>query len=459
MVLFYLLKSYILVAVTTQKFKRQFQNKMKANTFLTGFTCLLTSFGSMQAAASQWGLGISYRHSTVPYRTDVSDTVDNAVPHIYYEDDQLFLNGDEGGFKLFNEEDTRINILGRRRYVNVPRLLGNEYGMDAFDMGVQVNQQVSNHRSWRFEALTDTRWKTQMYAGHDWQFQLGNWEFQADAGLRLKSSGYNSYYYGLKQYGGESVSAGVEAQFGIDFRYPLPAGWYLTGGLEWIQLENSARNAGPIDGSGYGAIKLGVVFFEGADSDFAFDFQENAYIRVAHGWATPSNLGDILAGDAVSDEHNNQLTSVFYGHPLKENWLDLPLQTDVYLHTGLAYHYQSSVQKRAVEGIISIKAYVNMSWPTQWRFGAAQGLSYISNVTYVEESEMDRKNYETNKLMNYLDFTFDVNLGDLFNNRSLDPAWVGWSIHHRSAIFQQSSQFGRIKGGSNYNTVYLQWHY
>ena len=432
---------------------------MKANKFLTGFTCLLTSVGSTQALASQWGLGISYRHSSVPYKTDVADTVDNAVPHIYYEDDTFFLRGDHGGFKLIDDNQTEVNLLGRRRYVNVPRVLGNQYGEDAFDIGVQLNQKASEHRSWRFEALSDTRWKTQLYAGHDWKFQLGHWEFQADAGLRLKSSGYNSYYYGLKQHGGDSVSAGVEGQVGIDFRYPLVAGWYLTGGVEWIQLENSARNSSMIDSSGYGAVKLGVVFFEDAQNDFAFDFQKNSYIRVAHGWATESNLGDILAGGTVTDEHNNQITSVFYGHPLKENWLDLPLQTDVYLHTGLGYHYKSSVQKRALEGVVAIKAYVNMPWPTKWRFGIAQGLSYVTSVTHIEEIEMERKKYATNKLMNYLDVSFDVNLGDLFNSRSLDPAWVGWSIHHRSAIFQQASQFGRIKGGSNYNTVYLQWHF
>ena len=33
------------------------------------------------------------------------------------------------------------------------------------------------------------------------------------------------------------------------------------------------------------------------------------------------------------------------------------------------------------------------------------------------------------------------------------------SKHHRSAIFETASHFGRIKGGSNYNTVYLQWHF
>jgi len=61
--------------------------------------------------------------------------------------------------------------------------------------------------------------------------------------------------------------------------------------------------------------------------------------------------------------------------------------------------------------------------------------------------------------MNYLDFSLDINLGELFGLKDLSTLWLGYSIHHRSSIFENASHFGRIKGGSNYNTVYLQWHF
>jgi len=37
--------------------------------------------------------------------------------------------------------------------------------------------------------------------------------------------------------------------------------------------------------------------------------------------------------------------------------------------------------------------------------------------------------------------------------------YFGIGVHHRSSIFESNSQFGRIKGGSNYNSVYLQYHF
>ena len=52
-----------------------------------------------------------------------------------------------------------------------------------------------------------------------------------------------------------------------------------------------------------------------------------------------------------------------------------------------------------------------------------------------------------------------MNLGDLFHIKAMDDIWLGYSLHHRSGIFGTSSMFGRIKGGSNYNTISLQYHF
>ena len=89
----------------------------------------------------------------------------------------------------------------------------------------------------------------------------------------------------------------------------------------------------------------------------------------------------------------------------------------------------------------------------------AEGLSYINQVTYIEGSKLEEDGYKPSKLMNYLDFSADVNIGDLFHIQSLDSLWFGYSLHHRSAIFESTSAFGRIKGGSNYNSIHFQWHF
>ena len=57
------------------------------------------------------------------------------------------------------------------------------------------------------------------------------------------------------------------------------------------------------------------------------------------------------------------------------------------------------------------------------------------------------------------DFSIDINLSDLFGFEGPNTLWLGYYIHHRSAIFESASHYGRIKGGSNYNAIYLLWHF
>ena len=109
--------------------------------------------------------------------------------------------------------------------------------------------------------------------------------------------------------------------------------------------------------------------------------------------------------------------------------------------------------------MVAIKPCYTLKWPITWRVGFAEGASYASRVTYIEESELNKKDYEVSKLMNYLDFSIDIDLSKLFDLKASNSLWLGYYIHPRSAIFENASHFGRIKGGSNYNSIYLQWHF
>ena len=117
------------------------------------------------------------------------------------------------------------------------------------------------------------------------------------------------------------------------------------------------------------------------------------------------------------------------------------------------------MQGRFPEYVIGIKGYYTFKLPVKFRFGFAEGLSYVQEITYIEGTELAAKGYRPSNLLNYLDVSFDINLGDIFNAPSIKDLWLGYSIHHRSGIFQTSSAFGRIKGGSNYNSIYLQYHW
>jgi len=55
----------------------------------------------------------------------------------------------------------------------------------------------------------------------------------------------------------------------------------------------------------------------------------------------------------------------------------------------------------------------------------AEGLSYVSSRPYIEQSEKDLKTYRASNLLNYLDFSIDLDLGDLFNSKAMGDRWLG----------------------------------
>ena len=67
-----------------------------------------------------------------------------------------------------------------------------------------------------------------------------------------------------------------------------------------------------------------------------------------------------------------------------------------------------------------------------------------------------RRERPTSKLLNYLDPTIDISLGDLFGNKDWKQTYFGLGISHRSGIFASSRLLGSVNGGSNYIYAYVE---
>ncbi len=402
----------------------------------------------------QWGIAGVVRTASIPYATD-TETVSTFIPMMFFENDYVFINGMEGGIFLYQESDWQFSALMRLRYFDLPKEAQNQAGGDVVDTGFQARYHINEEWFFDSELMVDPEFRAYMNFRLGAEIESGDWWFNPSIETRWKEAEFNNYYYGLNDDTNDRLNAGVDVKAGFMSRYHVTSNLYLLGGSYVSRLDDSAYSSEYIDNRWEFEYFLGVGFFTDSSTSSRKDIKNKPYLRIAHGWATPSNIGDIINLDSEKDPYNNQMTSVFYGLPLTDELFSLPI--DLYLTPGYVQHWKSDVQDLSSEFVVAIKAYATIPWPTKWRFGVAEGLSYINNVSYIEQSEMDRKGYKESKLLNYLDFSFDVNLGDLFNHRDLDGVWVGYSIHHRSAIFENSSQYGRIKGGSNYNSIYVQF--
>jgi len=401
----------------------------------------------------EWGIAVGVRSAHIPFVTS-DKTVNDFVPRMYYEGEHLFLRGEHGGLRLFQQAQYNFSVLGRYRYFDIPVEYQNQFQGTNIDLGLQFEYLFKPNFPLQLELMSDSDGHGYGNLNLRYAIDYKNFDVDLTSTFRYKSGEFNNTYYGL---GVDDIGSDYDLKVGAEVRYHLFSNLYLLGEAKLTRLGSNTYHSPLIASPTQGEYYLGFGFFNDKKNPQPLTLPDNHYLRWAFGWATPSNIGDIISGDAEKDEYNNRLTSLFYGIPLTETLFTLPI--DLFLTSGFVYHLQSEVQDPITEYVLAIKAYYTFTWPARWRFGFAEGLSYVSNLTYIEQSEMDEKGYNGSNLLNYLDFSVDLNLGDVFRSKSLDKWWLGYSIHHRSAIFESSSMFGRIKGGSNYNTLYLQWHF
>ncbi|MGB5457352.1 MAG: MipA/OmpV family protein [Gammaproteobacteria bacterium] len=444
----------------------------------------LTVLMSLPAVANlnvndPWGIAMGFRIARIPYPAS-DKQVSDVIPLLFFDNKYVFLRGLTGGIKVYNRDEWQFSLIGRYRYFDIPAGYQNEIRGNGLDIGLQGKYRFSPELQSNLELLSDDEGRFHANIDARYAWDSGSWELLPYASLRWKSSEFNDRYFGLDGFNDPDnpgttfvnpIGDGWDLSLGSEARYHVISNLYLVGRAQITTLlDSSTRNSASIDRETFGEVYLGVAFFDDKTKVRKPSLDAKPYWRFAYGWATPSNMGDILLRwDVEDDPQNNQMASVFYGHPVFDSLFGVE-SLDVYITPGFVYHRASDPftdpdsgitydSQPTTEYVLALKLYWNLEWPIRWRLGGAEGVSYVKDITNLEQREMDNKGYRASNLMNFIDVSIDLNVGDLFNADSVRDLWFGYSLHHRSSIFETSSAFGRIKGGSNYNTLYLQYHW
>jgi outer membrane protein len=426
-----------------------------------------------------WGIAMGFRISRIPYPASDKQVAD-VIPLLFFNNKYVFLRGLTGGLKLYDKDEWQLSLIGRYRHFDIPAQYQNEIRGNGLDLGFQGKYRFSPELQSNLELLADDEGRLHASIDTRYAWDSGSWELLPYARLRWKSAEFNDRYFGLDGFDdpdnpgatfSNPIGSGWDLHLGSEARYHVISNLYLVGRAQITTLlDSSTRNSLSIDRETFGEVYLGLAFFDDKTKVRKPTLDAKPYWRFAYGWATPSNMGDILLRWEVEDDpQNNQMMSVFYGHPVADSLFTVE-SLDVYISPGFVYHRGADPftdpntgitydSQPTTEYVLAFKLYWNLEWPIRWRLGGAEGISYVKDITNLEQREMDNKGYRPSNLMNYLDVSIDLNLGDLFNAHAVRDLWFGYSLHHRSSIFETSSAFGRIKGGSNYNTLYLQYHF
>lgn len=400
-----------------------------------------------------WGLGSAFRSATIPYATSQNDPLLNGYLLLPYLDTPYFyLDGTEGGLRLYSDAHWEFGAYGTVHFVDVPRHDTNYFSDDTADLGASLSYKTPDWRA-DLQLMSDPAWRPYAALRLRAPMQLGAWHLEPWTALRYKSSEFNRYYFGMDI---ENVSADIGADVGLKSRWDVAEDFSLIGEANLRYLGDEVARASTIETPMQAEVFLGAGIFQNAEPSKK-RWEPSGYFRFAFGEATPSSFSENVTGEGARDLHRIYMLSVFYGLPLSKSLFGAPIHS--YFSPGFAHHFaRDGHQGTAQEYILAYKMYYR---PESWwlRFGFGTGISYITEPTYIEKYIQAKDGYDhTSHYMQNLDFSFDFELRHLFGN-AFRALWFGYALHHRSGVFESGHQYGQIKGGSNYNTLYVQYHF
>jgi len=426
---------------------------------LLGTALFVQTFADSNASTApvyteqELGIGALYRTATVPYNGSQQNTTSSFIPFLYYPGKTFYLDYDEIGVHLYSAETWSTSVFARLRFADFPREVQNEIQEDTYDPGIQFRYIIGKDHHVDLEFMSDYDGNYYANLAYEKKFDLWDLEITPYAIGSYRSADFNSKYYAWDEY---TLDGGFDFTLGAFMRYPIYGSMYLLANAKTKFLSSAANSSEFVKEHRQDEFTVGIGFYNEKKESVMKTLNMKPFIKIAYGIATPSDLSKVLTGKKLEDAYNNKMNSIFYGYPLADSLFSLPIES--YITPGFVWHYDSEVQESLQEYVIAFRAYYTIPLPWKVRVSAAEGLSYVSEPTYIEGSELEEKGYKPSQLMNFVAFSLDLSMGDIFG-KSVDGLWLGYGIHHRSAMFESASQFGRIKGGSNYTTWYAQYHF
>ena len=181
-------------------------------------------------------------------------------------------------------------------------------------------------------------------------------------------------------------------------------------------------------------------------------YAENNYdFRVAVGRADHNDFGQILSGETAPYTIDAKVAVIDVGYKFAKDTFDLPI--DWYVKFGFSRFYEPGSLRNVYENVLYIKGYYNFLDRTL-RFGVGEGASYTYGTIEVERLDAQGNHDNNSNYLNYLEVSFDVDMGKLFNYKPMEEFYLGVAIKHRSGIFGLINNVRH--GGSNYELLYLE---
>ncbi|MFC5519712.1 MipA/OmpV family protein [Polaromonas jejuensis] len=438
----------------------------RANGELEPLTNLLSEPGSV-------GLGLVTRVESSPYRDGGSRF--DLLPLYLYEGERLFLHANRAGVKLLNGGEHRLDLFVEQRLEGFPtnRLPASLAGMTqretAMDFGLSYRWRQpwgTLQAEWLHDA-ENTYKGSEFRLGYTYDWRSGPWMLRPNLTLAVRDARLNNYYYGVQASeaaAGRPAYApggGLNTSVGLYGSYDLSQRWRLLAGVSATLLDRKISDSPIVQKRVLPAVYVGAAYdFGGHQREWAQN-DSPTYFKLLYGKSTEDgcHLAKILTAQCLSTAKTNStsITGIQVGKPFLQDVNGWPL--DFVGYVGLTEHNEHGLKANGLQLDLFMKAvYSGFPWShrVKTRLGMGVGVSMAQRVPFIEASSAAANGKPTSRMLNYLDPTIDVSLGDLLGSRVLKETYIGFGVSHRSGIFGSSQLLGNVNGGSNYIYTYLE---
>ena len=416
------------------------------------------------------GAGLLSRVEQSPYRGIGSRQ--DLIPLYVYEGEYAYLRSYRIGIKL-DAQPWRFDLFLDRRFEGtpydltpdeLPGVLRREQGAD---IGIGFAWR-SPRRTAYIEAVRDATAVShggEVRVGYREEFGTGRLRLRPHVVLGWRNAALNDYYYGVSP--AEAApgrpayepGAGGEAQLDLYAVYHLTNAWTAVAGVSAIRRPAGVRISPIVEGDTVQVGALLGLIYDFSPSTRQWPEGRPSVARIFYGASSDCDMLQIVQL-ACTSTHTQDPTNVAgyeIGRPLVQRLNGWPL--DFSLMVGLVRHKEYNLQGDFWQVSGYIKAhYYGFPWShrVNTRLGFGTGLSYTRRVPFMESRDQALRGRDTSRLLNYMDPTVDLSLGDLIGVRGLRDTYVGLGVSHRSGIFGSSQLLGNVNGGSNYIYSYLE---
>ena len=458
--------------------------KASPSLFLSAVSLLATanfSFATESSLSAEpttgvWSMGITNRNYSAPY---VGDGIrSDVMPEINYQGEQWYIDGSQAGWKSKVSDNVNIDAFSRYRFGAYSEKNSNQLeGMrrlGTLEAGAKLTVE-SGLGDLSLSASHDTLnrhqgWSSSLEWRGDWH--SNSLRLEPFVALDYDSADVNDYFFGVKPTEAQADRPSYSPDGGFNYRLGVES-WYRLSGphlfgasVSHTIYQDSIKDSPIVDASGKTEVNLSYryEFINNPAAQVVTKASESQWLkgdwewRIAGGYIKDGNFIEMIyLNNMAVDTDDTAMVSAFLSKKITERTFDLPIQ--MHVTGGFVRHFEKDLQSDFNEYVFALKGYFNQfpwSHIVETRVGFGYGFSYGEKVPFQESESVMEDNINDSRLLQYLDYSWDINLGDLFKAPSAKNCYLGYSIHHRSGIFSKAEIYNNVDGGSNWNTFYLQ---